>query len=253
MFLVAAQRYLLWSAARASNGDARAWPFQQTHSTIVDVKLAQPQFVRAASSRLRRKDVVMNANRELWEKGDFTRIADMMRESGEAVVRSLGITPSVRVLDLSCGDGTTAISLAHLGADVVGVNIASNLVEAGKRRASEAGLDRLQFRQGDACDLQEDDASFDLTLSMFGAMFAPKPHDVARQMVSLRKHLSALRKPHVWRAPSRRGRWAYAGDHLGRGARICQPNQTASERRCSDTPGDRNASRGSVSNGGSEH
>jgi ubiquinone/menaquinone biosynthesis C-methylase UbiE len=126
----------------------------------------------------------MNANRELWEKGDFTQIAAMMRESGEALVQSLEITPSVRVLDLGCGDGTTAVPLAHLGADVVGIDIASNLVEAGKRRASEAGLDRLQFRQGDACDLQGiDDASFDLTLSMFGAMFAPKPHDVARQMV----------------------------------------------------------------------
>src|SRR5581483_7166354 len=126
----------------------------------------------------------MNSNKELWEKGDFTRISGMMRESGEAVVQSLEITPSVRALDVGCGDGTTAIPMAQLGAEVVAIDIASNLVEAGKRRASEAGLERLQFREGDACDLQGvEDASFDLTLSMFGAMFAPKPDEVARHMV----------------------------------------------------------------------
>jgi len=130
----------------------------------------------------------MNANKELWEKGDFTRIAGLMRQSGEAVVQSLEITPPVRVLDLGCGDGTTAVPLANLGAEVVGIDIASNLVEAGKRRAAEAGLNRLKFQEGDACDLQGvDDDSFDLTLSVFGAMFAPRPFDVAREMVRVTK------------------------------------------------------------------
>jgi ubiquinone/menaquinone biosynthesis C-methylase UbiE len=130
----------------------------------------------------------MNANRELWEKGDFTRIAGLMRESGEALVQSLEIAPSMRVLDLGCGDGTTAVPMARLGAEVVGIDIAGNLVEAGKKRASEAGLDRLKFRQGDACDLEGvDDDSFDLTLSVFGAMFAPAPHEVAREMVRVTK------------------------------------------------------------------
>src|SRR4030088_2807083 len=115
----------------------------------------------------------MNPNKALWEKGDFTEIAALMRESGEALVRSLGITTPLRVLDLGCGDGTTAVPLARLGAEVVGIDIAKNLVEAGNKRAAAAGLNRLTFQEGDACNLQGvDDHSFDMTLSVFGAMFA---------------------------------------------------------------------------------
>src|SRR5438270_10711879 len=113
----------------------------------------------------------MNPNKALWEKGDFTEIAGFMRQSGEAVVKSLEIKPPVRVLDLGCGDGTTAVPLARSGADVVGIDIASNLVKAGNKRAAEEGLGRLKFQEGDACNLQGiDDRSFDLTLSVFGAM-----------------------------------------------------------------------------------
>lgn len=130
----------------------------------------------------------MNQNQALWEKGDFTRIAAFMRESGEALVQSLGITPPLRVLDLGCGDGTTAVPSARLGADVLGVDIATNLVAAGNRRAAEMGLTRLQFQHGDACDLQGiDAASFDMVVSIFGAMFAPRPFDVAREMVRVAK------------------------------------------------------------------
>jgi SAM-dependent methyltransferase len=130
----------------------------------------------------------VNPNQALWEKGDFTRIAAFMRQSGEALVKSLEITTPLRVLDLGCGDGTTAIPLARLGAEVTGIDIASNLVEAGNKRAAEAGLHRLTFQEGDACDLQGvRDHSFDLTLSIFGAMFAPKPFDVAKEMVRVTK------------------------------------------------------------------
>jgi len=130
----------------------------------------------------------MNPNKALWEKGDFTKIAAVMRESGEAFAESLGIAKPLRVLDLGCGDGTTAIPLARLGAEVLGIDIARNLVDAGNKRAAEAGLPQLKFQEGDACNLQGvDDHSFDLTLSVFGAMFAPKPFDVAREMVRVTK------------------------------------------------------------------
>lgn len=126
----------------------------------------------------------MNPNKALWEKGDFTRIAASMRESGEALVATLGITEGLDVLDLGCGDGTTAIPEAQLGANVLGVDIASNLVEAGNARARSLGLTNIRFQEGDASDLSGlDDDSFDLVVSIFGAMFAPKPFDVAKEAV----------------------------------------------------------------------
>ena len=126
----------------------------------------------------------MNPNRALWEKGDFTRIAECMRESGEALVKELGVTKGLKVLDLGCGDGTTALPAARLGADVVGVDIASNLVAAGNKRAKEQGLTNCKFQEGDASNLHAlKDDTFDLVVSIFGAMFAPKPFDVAKEMV----------------------------------------------------------------------
>jgi len=126
----------------------------------------------------------MNPNKALWEKGDFTRIASTMRESGAALVEQLGITKGLRVLDLGCGDGTTALPEARLGATVVGVDIARNLVDAGNARARAEGLTNCTFQEGDASNLHElaDDA-FDLVVSIFGAMFAPRPFDVAKEMV----------------------------------------------------------------------
>jgi SAM-dependent methyltransferase len=125
-----------------------------------------------------------NPNQALWEKGDFTRIAATMRESGEALVESLGITKGLRVLDLGCGDGTTALPAARRGADVLGVDISTNLVAAGNRRAQDEHLGNLRFQHGDATNLRElADHSFDLVVSIFGAMFAPKPFDVAKEMV----------------------------------------------------------------------
>jgi SAM-dependent methyltransferase len=126
----------------------------------------------------------MNPNQALWEKGDFTRIAASMRDSGEKLVTDLGITPGMRILDVGCGDGTTAVPAAKLGADVLGVDIASNLVAAGNRRAQAEGLTNLRFQEGDASNLEDlSDDSFDLTVSIFGAMFAPRPFDVAKELV----------------------------------------------------------------------
>jgi ubiquinone/menaquinone biosynthesis C-methylase UbiE len=129
-----------------------------------------------------------NPNKALWEKGDFTRIAASMRQSGDALVDKLGVKKGMKVLDLGCGDGTTAVPEAQHGADVLGVDIARNLVEAGNRRAREMSLANLRFEEGDAIALTGlKDKSFDLTVSIFGAMFAPKPFDVAKEMVRVTK------------------------------------------------------------------
>jgi ubiquinone/menaquinone biosynthesis C-methylase UbiE len=125
-----------------------------------------------------------NPNKALWEKGDFSRIAATMRESGEALVQRIGIRPDMKVLDLGCGDGTTALPAAKLGADVTGIDIARNLVEAGNRRAAQAGLTNCRFAEGDASNLEQvEDETFDMVVSIFGAMFAPKPFEVAKEMV----------------------------------------------------------------------
>ncbi len=81
----------------------------------------------------------MNPNKALWEKGDFTRIAESMRESGEELVQKIGVAKGMKVLDLGCGDGTTALPEARLGADVLGVDIAANLVEAGNQARQGRG------------------------------------------------------------------------------------------------------------------
>ncbi len=126
----------------------------------------------------------VNPNKALWEKGDFTQIAVTMRESGEALVAKLGITKGLHVLDLGCGDGTTAIPEAKLGAEVLGIDIAANLVEAGNNRIKEIGLTNITIQEGDATNLVGlKDNAFDILVTIFGAMFAPKPFDVASEMV----------------------------------------------------------------------
>ena len=130
----------------------------------------------------------MNPNKALWEKGDFTQVAAMMRESGQQLIESLAITKGMKILDLGCGDGTTALPAAVIGADVLGIDIASNLVAAGRVRAQAAGLANLRFEEGDASDLSGvADGQFDLVVSVFGAMFAPRPFEVAREMVRVTK------------------------------------------------------------------
>ena len=130
------------------------------------------------------EETTVNPNKALWEKGDFTRIAVSMRKSGEELVNGLGVARGLRVLDLGCGDGTTALPSARRGADVLGVDIAANLVAAGNARAVSEGLTNLRFQEGDASNLTDlPDRTFDLTLSVFGAMFAPRPADVAKEMI----------------------------------------------------------------------
>lgn len=130
------------------------------------------------------KNDMINPNKALWEKGDFTQLAATMRKSGAALVNKIGVSKGMEVLDLGCGDGTTAIPAARLGANVLGVDIASNLVKAGNMRVTEEGLANCKFEEGDAGDLYNlEDNSFDLVVTIFGAMFAPRPFDVAKEMV----------------------------------------------------------------------
>lgn len=125
-----------------------------------------------------------NENRALCERGNFTRITAMLRDSGEGLARELGITKGRQVLDLDCGDGTTAMPIAHLGAEMLGVDMARNLLEAGNRRAREAGLTDCRFREGDfGARTGLPDASFDRVAGLFDAMFAPQRDSVAREMV----------------------------------------------------------------------
>jgi ubiquinone/menaquinone biosynthesis C-methylase UbiE len=135
-------------------------------------------------SKNREKAMRLNPNKALWEKGDFTRLAATMRQSGEDLIDGLGVRPDMDVLDLGCGDGTTALPSAHRGARVTGIDIAANLVAAGNARARETGLPNLRFQEGDASHLAGvADESFDLLVSIFGAMFAPRPLDTAHEMV----------------------------------------------------------------------
>src|SRR5688572_13352486 len=126
----------------------------------------------------------INPNKALWEKGDFTRLAETMRESGNSLVKNLGIIKGLDILDLGSGDGTTAIPAAKLGANVLAVDIARNLVEAGNRRVKQLSIENCFFQEGDASNLEDiKDESFDMVVTIFGAMFAPKPLDVAKEMV----------------------------------------------------------------------
>lgn len=126
----------------------------------------------------------MESNQVVWEKGDFTQLAAFMRDSGEALVEALEIMPGMQVLDVGCGDGTTALPAARRGARVLGIDIARNLVAAGNARAQAEGLDECRFQQGDASRLEGiADQSVDLVLSLFGAMFSPDPLAVARAFV----------------------------------------------------------------------
>lgn len=125
-----------------------------------------------------------NPNKELWEKGDFTRIAETMRAGGYEFVDSLGITEGMDVLDLGSGDGTTAVPSAQRGANVLAVDISAPLVAAGNARAQALRLSNLRFQEGDASQLDDiADDSFDLVVTIFGAMFAPRPFDVAKELV----------------------------------------------------------------------
>jgi len=114
----------------------------------------------------------MNPNQTLWEKGDFTRVADSMRESGEALVAKLGITKGMKILDLGCGDGTTALPEARFWVRRCWAWISRGPGGGGKQACASGGVGEL-FQEGDAMNLSRLKAqSFDLVVSIFGAMLA---------------------------------------------------------------------------------
>jgi SAM-dependent methyltransferase len=120
--------------------------------------------------------------RGTWMAGDFGRIARYLEKGGEEFVGRLNILPGMRVLDVACGTGNQAIPAARKGAHVTGIDIAPNLVEQARRRASAEGVEAT-FEEGDAEQLPYPDGHFDCVMSMFGAMFAPHPEKAGAELV----------------------------------------------------------------------
>lgn len=115
-----------------------------------------------------------------WMAGDFGVIAKQSEPPGREFVSRLGIGPAMRVLDVACGTGNTALAEARAGAEVIGVDIADNLIDQARARALAEGL-TIKFEVGDAEDLRFEDDSFDAVVTMFGAMFAPRPEVVVSE------------------------------------------------------------------------
>jgi SAM-dependent methyltransferase len=120
--------------------------------------------------------------RDTWMAGDFGVIASYNVRLGEQFVSRINLQPGVKVLDVACGTGNTSLPAARAGATVTGVDIAPNLLEQARNRAAKEDL-KIQFDEGDAESLSYPDASFDIVLSMFGAMFAPRPEVVAAELL----------------------------------------------------------------------
>jgi ubiquinone/menaquinone biosynthesis C-methylase UbiE len=131
-------------------------------------------------------DALKSRLKSTWSAGDFSQIAKNIETAADAFVERLDIKPGMNVLDVACGSGNLAIPAAKAGASVTGVDIAENSIEAAKRRAADAGLE-IKFEVGDAEALPYEDNSFDVVMTMFGAMFAPRPDVVADELVRVCK------------------------------------------------------------------
>jgi SAM-dependent methyltransferase len=121
-----------------------------------------------------------------WMAGDFGQIANFIAPEGEQFIARLNLKSGATVLDIACGTGNTAIPAGKVGTKVVGVDIATNLLEQARKRAAAAQLD-IEFKEGDAEELPCADRSFDVVVTMFGAMFAPRPDRVAAELLRVCK------------------------------------------------------------------
>ncbi len=140
----------------------------------------------ASASQTSEMDALKAKLRATWISGDFGQIAKFLETEAKDFVNRLGIQPGSKVLDVACGTGNLALPAARLGANVTGVDIAPNLVEQARANAAREGL-QAQFDEGDAEALPYDDASFDTVVTMYGAMFAPRPDVVAAELLRVTK------------------------------------------------------------------
>jgi ubiquinone/menaquinone biosynthesis C-methylase UbiE len=126
-------------------------------------------------------DEFKTRQRATWEGGDYSACSPYISEVGELVVTRASITPGMRVLDVACGTGNAALPAAGAGARVTGLDLATTLLDAGRAKATAAGLE-IEWREGDAENLPFEDGSFDRVLSTFGHMFAPRHQRTAQEM-----------------------------------------------------------------------
>jgi ubiquinone/menaquinone biosynthesis C-methylase UbiE len=131
-------------------------------------------------------DALKSRLKSTWMAGDFSQIAKAIETTAEAFVDRLNVQPGMKVLDVACGSGNLAIPAAKKGADVTGVDIADNLIDSANSRAEAEGV-AARFEVGDAEALPYEDNTFDVVMTMFGAMFAPRPDVVASELIRVCK------------------------------------------------------------------
>ena len=122
----------------------------------------------------------------MWEAGDFSKVAEHIETAAAEFVDRLDIQPGMKILDVACGSGNLAVLAAAQGAEVTGIDIADNLIASAKKRAMREGLD-ITFEQGDAESMPYADDRFDLVITMFGAMFCPRPDAAASELLRVCK------------------------------------------------------------------
>jgi SAM-dependent methyltransferase len=126
-------------------------------------------------------DEFKQAQRAMWAAGDFAALSQYISGVGQLVVERAGVDPGMRVLDVGCGTGNAALPAARAGAKVTGLDLVPQLLDAGREKATAAGVE-IDWVEGDAEHLPFDDGSFDRVFSTFGHMFAPRHRETADEM-----------------------------------------------------------------------